>query len=725
MLDLSKLEQCQGKWYTMYITPQYAGKMMNCTRDSWRMFDCFLFSSRNTSLLFASDTLVITQAPYHDRSRTFSNLTGIWSYNASEETAWNSVYAPPTGIVATYNPALTEYGLFGLDRSFSPEWLYSDNGVNNRSKRVGFCFEDEAPYVTYRDAAGTILWGPNNATKLMIGIPSSSLVDGQSPVTTTSPNNSGGYAVAGVVVVCLLGAFYYSQKKPVAYTSDPIPLVDARNMNESRRDDIEALPLYQEHDMESSAVSLVSTAQSAFSPGEQAGQVRSGLDSWTTDDVVAWVRLNGGDESMEQVVRMEGMDGSVVRSLDADDLLSVFAFDTDAQRDRMKNALVSLQSHDGNNEPPRTYEVLDECTIRMHKVTKSLLKMVDLRLLNQCRWNVRQTTTTYAGKPMNCTSEEWTMLSCSAFSNGNTSLLYAHGALVITQAPFDQLSNSFSNLTTIWSFNASLLSSLQAEGHFTSLTRYGLFGFRHSSSPKWLFDEGGASNKSARVGFCIEDQEPYVSYRDVQGNTLWRTNPNSTGFTYGVPSSMLLYGTPTASALSSSISPNVWIGVSFGVVALVCLVAAVTSARKKFALAPTVEQRASLAMIPRRVTLRDDQEALPLYQEPEAGFRAASLASNANGVNTPAVQYVQSAPPLERWTIADVVAWVRRNGGDDSMVQVVQTERIDGIVIKTLDIEDIQNVFAFNSDAEREAMRNAFASLKSRDAGTEEPPVYR
>ncbi|KAI8839461.1 hypothetical protein BJ741DRAFT_706896 [Chytriomyces cf. hyalinus JEL632] len=125
-------------------------------------------------------------------------------------------------------------------------------------------------------------------------------------------------------------------------------------MNESRRDDIEAIPRYQEHDMESSAVSLVSTAQSAFSPGEQAGQVRSGLDSWTTDDVVAWVRLNGGDESMEQVVRMEGMDGSMVRWLDADYLLSVFAFDTDAQRERMKNALVSLQSHDGNNEPPST-----------------------------------------------------------------------------------------------------------------------------------------------------------------------------------------------------------------------------------------------------------------------------------------------------------------------------------------------------------------------------------
>ncbi|KAI8839460.1 hypothetical protein BJ741DRAFT_599397 [Chytriomyces cf. hyalinus JEL632] len=357
MLDLTKLEQCQGKWFALFTTPQYAGKMMNCTRDSWRMYECYLFSSGNTSLLFASDTLVITQAPYDDRSRTFSNLTGIWSSNASEDTAWNSVYAPPTGIVATFNPELTEYGLFGFDRSYSPEWLYNDSGANNRSARVGFCFEDEAPYVTYRDAAGTILWGPNNATKLMIGIPSSSLVNGpaRSFGTTTSPNNSAGFAIGGIVVVCLLGAFYYSQKKPAASTSEDILLVDARNMNESRRNEIEALPAYQEHETESSAISLVSTAQSAFSPGEQAGQVsnaRSGLDSWTTDDVVAWVRLNGGDESMEQVVRMEGMDGSVVRSLDADDLVSVFTFSTDAQRERMKNALLSLQSHGGSNELP-------------------------------------------------------------------------------------------------------------------------------------------------------------------------------------------------------------------------------------------------------------------------------------------------------------------------------------------------------------------------------------
>ncbi|KAJ3240247.1 hypothetical protein HDU78_002350 [Chytriomyces hyalinus] len=358
MLDLRKLEQCQGKWYALITTPQYAGKTMNCTADNWRMYDCGLFSSGNTSLLFASDTLAITQAPYDSWSQTFNNLTAIWSYNASEETAWNSFYAPPTPIVAAFNPALTEYGLFGFDRTFSPEWLYSDNGVNNRSARVGFCFEDEAPYVTYRDAAGTILWSPYNATKLIVGIPSSRLVNGPlvvPPVRVQGPN-WGAWATGAIVLFCLVGAYFYRAKKPAASTSEDILLVDARNLNESRREDMEALPLYQEHAMESSAVSLVSTAQSAFSPGEQAEQVstvRSGLDSWTTDDVVAWVRLNGGDETMEQVVRMEGMDGSVVRSLDADDLLSVFAFDTEAQRDRMKNALVSLQTQDSNKEPPR------------------------------------------------------------------------------------------------------------------------------------------------------------------------------------------------------------------------------------------------------------------------------------------------------------------------------------------------------------------------------------
>ncbi|KAJ3229355.1 hypothetical protein HDU81_005417 [Chytriomyces hyalinus] len=360
MLDLRKLDECQRKWSLLRTTLQYAGKQMNCTADTWQMYQCTLFSNGVTSLLYAFDTFIITQTPFDKQSLTFNNLSGIWSYNVSEGAAWNSTRTAPSGI--RFDPRLTGYGLFGIEDYYGAYWLYNDNGVRNGSTRVGFCFEDEAPYVTYRDAGGNIFWSPNATQFFKFGTPPSSLVIGPTvgtSVQSTGTTSWGGIAIGTVVLFCLIGAVIFSQRKPAASTSEPGPdilLVPPRNMNDTRRDDIEALPLYQEHEAGSSAVSLNSSAQSALPAAEQAGQVpnvRNGLDSWTTDEVVAWVRLNGGDESMEQVVRMEGMDGSVIESLDVDDLLSVFAFETDAERERMKNALVSLKSQGSNNAPPR------------------------------------------------------------------------------------------------------------------------------------------------------------------------------------------------------------------------------------------------------------------------------------------------------------------------------------------------------------------------------------
>ncbi|KAJ3229354.1 hypothetical protein HDU81_005416 [Chytriomyces hyalinus] len=171
--------------------------------------------------------------------------------------------------------------------------------------------------------------------------------------------------------------------------------------------------------------------------------------------------------------------------------------------------------------------------------------MVDLLLLSNCRWYMRETTSQHAGKTMNCTSEEWSMSNCHFFSNGNTSLLHAYGASATTQALFDPPTKSFRNLTAIWSFNASEAtlpdsSYLEAGGYNPIITRFGLFGFRHYNTSKWLLDDASAYNKSARVGFCIEDQEPYVSYKDIQGNTYWQPNLNATAFTYGIPSSSLV-----------------------------------------------------------------------------------------------------------------------------------------------------------------------------------------
>ncbi|KAJ3229356.1 hypothetical protein HDU81_005418 [Chytriomyces hyalinus] len=330
--------------------------------------------------------------------------------------------------------------------------------------------------------------------------------------------------------------------------------------------------------------------------------------------------------------------------------------------------------------------------------------MLDLRKLDECqrRWMMQNTTIQYAGKLMNCTKENWQMSHCSLFSNGNTSLLYAFDTLIITQSSFNRTDASFSNLTDIWSFNASQeLSSkysVRASGLTASLTKYGMFD--------------GGSSFSNLVGFCFEDQEPYVSYRDYVGDVLWL--PQSTNrYLYGTPSSVYLSG-PNTSTNLTNISTATWVGISFGILALICLLIAVRSARKKSAFSNTQHTAGTtFAMNPRNLNHNDDQEGLPLYEEIETGSSATSLHSTAHSAFPRAtVQGVAARRVVQGWTIDDVAAWVRLNGGDDSFEQVVRTEKIDGSVIETLDVEDILNAFTFSTNAAREVMCNALTSLK-------------
>ncbi|KAJ3240246.1 hypothetical protein HDU78_002349 [Chytriomyces hyalinus] len=348
--------------------------------------------------------------------------------------------------------------------------------------------------------------------------------------------------------------------------------------------------------------------------------------------------------------------------------------------------------------------------------------MLDLRKVEECQrsWRIQNTTIQNAGKPMNCTSESWYLIPCSFFSNGNTSLLFASDTLVITQAPFDYKVQSFTNLTGIWSFNASQeLSStfsVQASRLTAKLTKYGLFGFNDDNS-NWLYNIDGASNTSTRVGFCLEDQEPYVSYRDVAGNTLWSPQ-NATRYTNGTPPLLYTSGPFIYTGYVSSAAP--WVGVTFGILALMCIVIVVLSSRKKSVPSNAVHTSAnSFAMNPRSLNRSGDQEGLPLYAEHETGSSVASLNSTVHTAfpqGASAAQDVAARRGMPGWTIDDVVAWVRLNVGNDSLEEVVRKEKIDGSVIETLDVDDILNAFTFASKAERESMRNAFMSLKSRNA---------
>ncbi|KAJ3406293.1 hypothetical protein HDU80_011558 [Chytriomyces hyalinus] len=347
--------------------------------------------------------------------------------------------------------------------------------------------------------------------------------------------------------------------------------------------------------------------------------------------------------------------------------------------------------------------------------------MLDLTKVGLCQtyWLLQSTTTQSIGKQqLNCTSDSWELSSCYLFSSGHTSLLYAFDTLIITQSPFDPKSRSFTNLTSLWSFNASqeLTSnfSTQPQGFTTAkLTKYGLFGFDVGNSA-YLYNLDGVSTTSTRVGFCFEDQEPYVSYRDVAGNTFWSPQ-NATRYTYGPPP--LLYN-PIIRSNSINIRPEAWVGISFGVLVLICIVIAVQSARKKSAASNAEHTTAnSFDMNQPSLNRHGDQEGLPLYKAHETGSNVASLNSTVHAAfpqGTSAAQGVAARRGVPGWTVDDVVAWVRLNVGNDSFEEVVRKEKIDGSVIETLDVDDILNSFTFGTKAERESMRSALVSLKSR-----------
>ncbi|KAI8839548.1 hypothetical protein BJ741DRAFT_576451 [Chytriomyces cf. hyalinus JEL632] len=291
MLDLRKLEECQGRWSMLFTTPQYAGKMMNCSVDSWRMFQCSLFSNGNTSLLFASDTLVITQAPYDDPSRTFKNLTGIWSFNASPELS-STLSVQASSLTAW----LTEYGLFGFSSGQS-EWLYNIDGASNASTH-------QEPYITYRTVAGNTLWSPQNATRYTNGTPPSLYL---SRPVTNSGNVSNAAPWVGVsfgtsALICIVISW---RPSGLAFTSST-----------------KQGPMWQASTqlfMQQFLLPLLMVLLRA-------------------------VLCNVGQSMMSPFVRKEQIDGSVIALMDVEDILDVFTFGTKAERESMRNALMLLKS---------------------------------------------------------------------------------------------------------------------------------------------------------------------------------------------------------------------------------------------------------------------------------------------------------------------------------------------------------------------------------------------
>ncbi|KAI8839833.1 hypothetical protein BJ741DRAFT_662729 [Chytriomyces cf. hyalinus JEL632] len=127
----------------------------------------------------------------------------------------------------------------------------------------------------------------------------------------------------------------------------------------------EALPVcYQSHELDSvvSAAPLVarpphsSTGLSVASGRVSVAASASGseallLESWSVEEVAAWVRLNNAGSAGADKVRENQMDGRVLAQLTVEEILQVLSLDDDFEKDKLREALAVLKANNGETPP--------------------------------------------------------------------------------------------------------------------------------------------------------------------------------------------------------------------------------------------------------------------------------------------------------------------------------------------------------------------------------------
>ncbi|KAJ3403218.1 hypothetical protein HDU80_004379 [Chytriomyces hyalinus] len=132
-----------------------------------------------------------------------------------------------------------------------------------------------------------------------------------------------------------------------------------------QRPDEEALPAYQPaHEMGSivsTAPPLAARSESNVGLSVPSGRVSvapsaSGseillLESWSVEEVAAWVRLNGAGRAGAEKVRENQIDGGVLTQLTVEEILQVFSLEDDYEKDKLREALAVLKANNGETPP--------------------------------------------------------------------------------------------------------------------------------------------------------------------------------------------------------------------------------------------------------------------------------------------------------------------------------------------------------------------------------------
>ncbi|KAI8839831.1 hypothetical protein BJ741DRAFT_598821 [Chytriomyces cf. hyalinus JEL632] len=321
---------------------------------STSLTECFTMTDGTNSLWYANKTLSATHS-------TEYGVGTFFSYTANMTT--------PSMITFQVN----YYGM-GFHSDISGTGPVYENGTRGSS----LCLRSTFPFLALV-YDGVVSWNETTDPPFYRTVPQPSPIPSGRMTTTTStvprlssPQVSSDSSTATKTWIYLLGSTFivvmiYSWRgqatsQSFSGSSAAQPVI---HLNGQRADE-EALPAYQQsHEMES----IVSTAPLVARPPESSAglSVASGrisvapsasgsaevllLESWSVEEVAAWVRLNGAGRAGAERVRENQMNGGVLAQLTVEEILQVFALEDDYEKDKLREALAVLKANNGETPP--------------------------------------------------------------------------------------------------------------------------------------------------------------------------------------------------------------------------------------------------------------------------------------------------------------------------------------------------------------------------------------
>ncbi|KAI8839829.1 hypothetical protein BJ741DRAFT_598820 [Chytriomyces cf. hyalinus JEL632] len=319
-------------------------------QGSTSLTDCSTMTDGTNSLWYANKTLSATNTTQYGVGTFFSYTANL----------------PRTNVTFDIDP----FGIgFYYSDTYTPNFIYENSSLHST-----LCLRNTFPFLALI-RNDSIYWNettnppfyytpeekpPAPFPSTARPVSSSSNTNSNDPVSSTWPY---------VLVFSVSVVVYYVWRGKVAASSSDSQQPDIQ-VNGQRQDE-EALPAYQPaHEMgsivstappppppllatrsESNAGLSVQSGRISVAPSASGSAEVLLLESWSVEEVAAWVRLNGAGRAGAERVRENQMNGGVLAQLTVEEILQVFALEDDYEKDKLREALAVLKANNGEAPP--------------------------------------------------------------------------------------------------------------------------------------------------------------------------------------------------------------------------------------------------------------------------------------------------------------------------------------------------------------------------------------